>query len=109
MPVWDDPSVTRTTKPMTGMPYTTVTTVGTTPVLIVPQNIENRRYVLIQVDETSTVDVYFGGFNVTAAATGRGGIQVHPGGLIWLPLGSAATWYAVSSLASQLIRVLESA
>ncbi len=109
MAVFEDTSVITTTRPMTGMPYTTVTTVGTTPVLIVPENIENRRYVLIQVDETSTVDIYFGGFNVTTAASGRGGIQVHPGGFLPLPLGSGATWYAVSSIASQLIRVVESA
>ncbi len=69
----------------------------------------DRKYVLLQTDPANTADLYFGGPQVTADATTRGGILVHPDGFLELALGESATLYVISTAASQKLRVLESA
>lgn len=77
--------------------------VGTTPVLVIEPGQDG---VLLQADPANTADIYLGAQNVTGDSTTTGGIRLSPGSTARFVTGPSDYIWAVSSAASQNIRLL---
>jgi len=91
---------------LAGVALSTVVTVGVTAVPLPANPLTGRRSVLVQADAANTADIYLGGSAVTADAAATGGVILKAGHSVALDLGSAQI-YARSTLAAQVVRVLE--
>ena len=110
MPVWIDPDLTNRDPRTPQTVRTTVVTVGTSAVQLVPIPLTGRRGLVIQFDEANTADVYIGSLATTADSAFTGGLVFHPGAIWEVPQHlSNVAFIAISTAASQKIRVLESA
>lgn len=108
MPVWIDPDLTNRDPRTPSTIRTTVTTVGTSAIQLVPIPLTGRRGLVLQFDEGNTADIYIGSLSTTADATSTGGLVFHPGAFWEVPPHLCnVTFIAISTAASQKLRVLE--
>ena len=84
-----------------------VTTVGATAVPLPATPLAGRSVMLVQASPTNTANIYLGASTVTADTAATGGIMLLPGQSIPISLAAAVILYARSTVASQLVRVLE--
>ena len=84
-----------------------------TAVRVGSSNLENRKWLLIQVAAAGTTKIFIGskssiGTDITAPLLAKYGIKLKDGQLLWLPVSEAITIYAVSNTgAGKRLRVSE--
>jgi hypothetical protein len=86
-----------------------IQTVGTRVVAIVATALSERRRLILEADRDNGYDIYVGWTEtVTANAASSGGsLRLAPGDAIPLDLGPEVAAYAISTNASQILRVTE--
>ena len=85
-------------------------TAGTVATVATPLTpLAGRAAELIRADRKNTAIVYVGSGTVTADDTATGGMDLAPGESMPYPMGAATVLYARSTIASQLVRVLDGA
>lgn len=102
----DQTSLQVTPASLTGTTKSTVVTVGTTAAALPATPLANRRTILVQSDSANTANIFLGGSGVTSGTGTTAGIVLKAGESMTLD-ASTALVYAISTTASQLVRVLE--